>query len=60
MVVFLILIGGLLFIGLIFDIIARIKGKKINLERDKRKSKSKTGDMYATSLKQDKNNNPFS
>lgn len=58
-IVFLIFIGVLLVVGLIVDVIARIRGKKVNLERDKSKSKNKTGDIYSTSLKQDRNNNLF-
>lgn len=54
--IFIILIAILLVIGLVVDVIAKKRGKKVDLERGNRKSKTKTGDMYATSLKQDRNN----
>ncbi|MGY0694695.1 hypothetical protein ACW2QC_18260 [Virgibacillus sp. FSP13] len=52
---FLIPFGGLLLIGIIADILAKLRGKKINLERDKDTSES--GNIYSESLKQ--NDNPF-
>jgi len=54
---FLVPIGGLIIIAVLADTIAKIRGTKVNLERNKRKSKNKTGDIYSQSLKND--NNPF-
>ncbi|WP_199794679.1 hypothetical protein [Lentibacillus sp. Marseille-P4043] len=52
---FVIPLGGLLLIGIIADLIAKLRGKKINLERDKNTSES--GNVYSEGLKQ--NDNPF-
>lgn len=57
MFIFLIILAVLLVFGLVIDIVAKRKGKKVDLKRGERKSKSTTGDMYATSLHQDRNNN---
>lgn len=55
-IIFLIPVAILVLIGFIVDVLAKRRGKKMNLERGKNKSRNQTGDMYSESLKQNNRN----